>query len=75
MSGGKCISCQGATEPVAGAGAKDQNDQRERHWAQAAISGARLGYAIESAKGDVLICSACLPALIAQAIRHQSEAS
>lgn len=71
MSGGRCISCQGATVPIEGAGAKSQNDKRESHWAAAAVVGERPGYAIESAKGDVLICSACLPALIAQAIRHQ----
>lgn len=71
MARGRCISCKARTEATGGAGFIDQNDKRERHVAESAVNGYRVGYAVESDTGTVdLICSWCLPSLIAQAIRQ-----
>lgn len=74
MSRGRCISCKARTEATGGAGYIDQNDKRERHLAETALNGYRVGYAVESAKNEVdLICANCLPALIAEAIRKAPD--
>lgn len=70
MSEGRCISCKARTKATVGAGFDSQNDLRDTHTKATTVNGYRVGYAVESAKGTVdLICSWCLPSLIAEGLR------